>query len=1219
MIWTLISFELVRRLKVISTWVYATILFSAGFLMMLASGGVFSSVTVSSSSERVFVNSPHSLFATIGIVALFGIFTVAAIFGQAAYQDFGHDTWMLIFTKNVKKAPYLIGRFLGAFVFSALLFLSIGLGQAAGMIVVRFVHPETLGEISVLAFLWPYLVQVWPMLLFTGALFFTVAAVTRKMAPVYVGAVVLVLGYLLTTTLMQDVENLRVAGLLDPFGFLSFGVTTRYWTPAEQNRDLVPIVSLLGVNRAIWSAVAVVLLAVAVRRFRTSVDEHKSRPRGGDDVLMAIDARAPLVETPINPTTAGWLRATVGFTWMHFLTVVRSAVFWALMTSALFFCTFIVLVAKDIFGTATLPVTYQTLELTSGAFRLFGLIIVTFYAGELVWRERDVGAQDIFDASRVPTWVGWLSKLGALLLVAVSIEVMTALVALGTQIIRGFSAGTPPGFTIEPRQYVTHLFVLDLTSLGLACVLALVVHVVVNHKYIGHAVMVIYYILKAILGGIGVEEPLVRYGSAPEIRYSDMNGYGHLLGPVAWFRVYWWGAALVLLVLGYVMFVRGRETSLRVRFRSGRGRLGLPSRLVLALGVVTFVASGSFIYFNTHVLNPYRTEKDQERQSAAYEKTYKAAVAKLPQPSIVGAEVAADLFPEERRMVAKGTYTLENKTTEAVSTIFINLPDDIEVRELRVGDAKATKTLEGLPSPPAGSGDLGVHWVRLATPLEPGQRADLVYDVAITPHGFRHGGAQTSIVDNGTFINNGVLPVLGYYERYELESDRDRKSYDLPPKERMRPRDDPEGLAHNYIRQDADFIAFSATVSTSPDQIAIAPGYLEREWSSGGRRYFRYVMDQPILNFFSVLSARYAVMRDEYEGVKLEIFYHPPHTKNLARMMTGMKDALSYCSDAFGPYQHKQARILEFPRYQSFAQSFPNTIPYSEAVGFIARVRDDDPHDVDYPYYITAHEIAHQWWAHQVVGANVRGATMTSESMAQYSALMVMKKKLGAERMRRFLKFELDGYLRGRVMEKKKELPLAHNENQMYIHYQKGSVAMYALADYIGEERVNRALAKVVSQWSATAPAVEGAARRNPPYPTAKDLVDAFRIETPPEYQYLIEDLFETITLYDNRASSATITKGTSGAWDVTLNVVSKKLRADDQGSLTELDFEDAIDVGALDENDTAILVEKRRIKKGASTVRFTVPTKPARVGIDPLSKLIDRDSSDNVVSPTAN
>jgi ABC-2 type transport system permease protein len=1190
MIRALVGFELLRRLKVVSTYVYALLLFAAGFFMMLAAGGTFSSVTVSTGNERVLINGPHSLISTIGVVALFGLFTVAAIFGQAAYQDFGHNTWPIIFTKNVKKTPYLVGRFLGAFVFSAVLFLSIGFGQLLGTIVVHFLHPEMLGRTSIAAYLWPYITLVWPMLFFTGALFFSLAAITRRMAPVYVGAVVLVLGYLLTMTLVQDVDNRAVAALADPFGFGAYSLTTRYWTPAEQNRDLAPVLGLFGANRVLWSLVGVALLGGAIQRFRTTVDEH--RGRGRDDEEASKDT-TPFPTTRPAPSTSGWARAALGFGWLYFKEIVRSAVFWALIVSAVFFGTVIVLVSKSILGTATMPVTYQALELTKGAFRLFSIIIVTFYAGELVWRERDVQTNDIFDATRAPTWVGYVAKVGALFLVALSIEGATAVVALVSQISRGY-------FAIEGRLYLTELLLIDFTGAGLACVLALVVQVLVNHKYIGHAVMVLYYILNAVLSAVGVEDPLARYGSDTPTRYSDMNGYGHLLGPFAWFRVYWWGFALALCVVGYVFFVRGRETTLRTRFDAGRKRVGVAGRLVFASGLVVFVGAGSVIFYNTHILNKYETEKDQEKDQALYEKTYKAELAKLPQPSIIGADTSFDIFPEARRIVVKGTYKLENKGKEPVTKVALNLPDSVVVRELRIGPTKAAFGN-------ATDDKLSVRWVSLPEPLAPAARADLVFDLLFEPKGFAHGGPKLAIVGNGTFVNNGYLPTIGYQEHAELESDRDRKRYDLAPKERMAPRDDPAGLAHNYIRQDSDFITFATTVSTSPDQIAMAPGYLEREWTENDRRYFRYVMDQPILNFFSVLSGRYEVKRDEWNGVKLEILHHGAHTKNLDRMMQGMKDALAYCSEAFGPYQHRQARILEFPRYQSFAQSFPNTIPYSEAIGFIARVRDDDPDDVDYPYYVTAHEIAHQWWAHQVVGANVRGATMTSESMAQYSALMVMKKKYGKERMRRFLKFELDGYLRGRFGERKKELPLAHNENQQYIHYQKGSVAMYALQDYIGEERVNRALARVVSAWRM----------KGPPYATAKDLVDAFRVETPPEYQYLIDDLFETITLYDNRAVSAKVVKNAEGGFEVTLKVFAKKVRSDDKGDQTDLDFDDFIDVGALDDKGTAIFVEKRKIKKGESEVRFVVPKKPAKVGIDPLNELIDRDSDDNVTVPS--
>lgn len=1183
----LIEFELVRRLKMLSTYVYGVLLFAAGFFMMLAAGGTFSSVAVSSGNEKVNANSPQLLFGNISLIALFGIFTVAAIFGQAAYQDFGHGTWMIIFTKNVKKRPYLIGRFLGAFIYSAILFLAIGAGLAAASVVVWKLHPENLGPTMITAYLWPYVVEVWPMLFFTGALFFTLAAVTRKMAPVYVGAVVLVLGYVVALALVQDVANRALAATLDPFGFLAHGVTTRYWTPVEQNRELVPLISLFGLNRLVWTVAGLGLLAVALARFRTTVEEQKGK---STDDAPSVAEIGPLPAQPTTSSALGWVRACAFLTSAYVREILRSAVFWSLVTAGVLLGTMVVFVSKEIFGTATLPVTYQALELTNAGFKLFTVIIVIFYAGELVWRERDVGIQDVLDATRAPSWVGFVAKLFALFGVAIAIKLVVGVVALISQVGRGY-------FGVEPKLYFTDLFVIGFTSTALTCVLALVVHVLVNHKYIAHSLMVLYYVFGAILGAVGVEEPLVRYGSDSGVQYSDMNGYGTFLGPLMWFRMYWWGFALLLLVLGYVAYVRGRETKLSTRLRAGRkDRLGPVAILTAAIGMGAFVLAGGFIYWNTRVLHDYETAKDSERDKAAYEKKYKAEQDK-PQPAIVAFDGSFDVYPAERRWVSKGVYRLKNKTSQPISRVMLNVNDHAKFATLTVGGAPASEKDDRL----------GVQIFTLAAPLAPGAETDLAFDMEVHAVGFKHGSPETGVVENGTFVDNFQLPIVGYFERAELTGDRDRKRYDLPEKEKMASRDDARSLQVNYLRQDADFIDFKITVSTTPDQIAIAPGYLAKEWTDGGRRYFRYEMDQPILNFFSMLSARYAVMKDRWNDVNLEIYYHPTHTADLERMMNGMKDSLAYCSEAFGPYQHHQARILEFPRYRQFAQSFPNTIPYSENVGFIARVRDEDPDDVDYPYYITAHEIAHQWWGHQVVGANVRGATMLSESLAQYSALMVMKKKYGPDRMRRFLKFELDGYLRGRFTEQKKERPLAENENQMYIHYQKGSLAMFALQDYIGEERVNRALHAFVDKWKF----------QGPPYPTTKDLVDGFRAETPPELAYLIDDLFETITLYDNRARSATVKQDGAG-WTVTLKYVAKKLRADEKGEQKEVDFDDLIDVGALDEKGNALYVEKKRIEKGDGEVTFTLPQKPVKVGIDPLNKLIDRDSGDNVTAPSA-
>jgi aminopeptidase N len=380
---------------------------------------------------------------------------------------------------------------------------------------------------------------------------------------------------------------------------------------------------------------------------------------------------------------------------------------------------------------------------------------------------------------------------------------------------------------------------------------------------------------------------------------------------------------------------------------------------------------------------------------------------------------------------------------------------------------------------------------------------------------------------------------------------------------------------------------------------------LQKEWTRDGRRYFHYAMDSPILNFYAFQSGRYAVKKDRWNDVAIEIYYQPGHEYNLDRMIAATKAGLDYFTANFGPYQHKQFRIIEFPRYQTFAQSFPNTIPYSEGIGFIARVRDDDKDDIDYPYYVTAHELAHQWWGHQVAAANVQGDTMLVETLAQYSALMVMKRTYGEDKMQRFLQYELDRYLIGRSTEQKKELPLARVENQPYIHYRKGSLVMYALQDYIGEDNLNRAIRAFRDEY----------AFKGPPYPNTTELLAKIRAVTPAELQYAIDDMFETITLYDNRAKKASAKALPDGRYEVTVDVIANKRKADPLGKESDTPLADRIDIGVLDADNKPLYLEKRKIDREENEFTVIVDRKPARAGIDPYNKLIDRRPKDNTVA----
>ncbi len=242
------------------------------------------------------------------------------------------------------------------------------------------------------------------------------------------------------------------------------------------------------------------------------------------------------------------------------------------------------------------------------------------------------------------------------------------------------------------------------------------------------------------------------------------------------------------------------------------------------------------------------------------------------------------------------------------------------------------------------------------------------------------------------------------------------------------------------------------------------------------------------------------------EPVDLEIYYQKGHEYNIDRMMRSMKASLDYYSNNFSPYQYQQLRIMEFPRYATFAQSFPGTIPFSESIGFVLDI--DDEIDVDMAFYVTAHEVAHQWFGMQVEAANVQGQLMVLETLSQYAAIMVLKQQYSEEKVKQFLALQMDKYKEGLQKESKKEPSLALVENQDYVYYAKGAINMYELQKAIGEENVNLALKRFLEDWNTKNGKQKMQTDR---YPTTEDLLKYFREVTPVSQQHIVTDLFEKV------------------------------------------------------------------------------------------------------------
>jgi len=846
-----------------------------------------------------------------------------------------------------------------------------------------------------------------------------------------------------------------------------------------------------------------------------------------------------------------------------------------------------------ILGTTTFPVTYKVTEMLRSTFYLFMLIIITFYAGELIWRERDNKLDGIIHSMPIPNWMLYSSKLSALMMLGVFLMLVVMIFGMFVQIFKGY-------FNFQPGLYLTELGI-NYIEFVLLSVLALTIHTIVNNKYAGHFIMVLYFLTDLFMAQFGLEHNLYKYASSPGITYSAMNGYGHFVGPFLIFKIYWASFAILLAIGSNLLWIRGTEANWKSRMKQFRQRFTTPAKVGVISALILFIGFGGFIYYNTNILHDFTTTKESRQERAGYEKQY-ARYENLPQPRITDVNVNLDIFPEKRNFHFDGTYILKNKARTTIDTLIISQHSETEIRKMRL-----SKEFR----PVIEDKEVGFYVYKLSSPLQPGDSMNLNFDIAYISKGFKNNGSNTAILENGTFIHSSTyLPSIGYNTSLELSNNKIRKKFGLKKKPPIAPIGDTNARMDTYIARNSDWVNFETTVSTRSDQIALAPGYLINQWEENGRTYYHYKMDSKVLNFFAWLSADYKIKRDRWNDVDIAVYYQEGHEYNVDNMIRSVKKSLDYYTENFSPYQYKQLRILEFPRFGNYAQSFPNTIPFSESIGFIA---DVDKDDINYPFWVTAHEMAHQWWAHQVVGGNVEGCTVMSEVLAEYSSAMVMLKEFGNEIIQNLMDHGQDSYLEGRAKERIKEPPMLYvRPRQGYIHYGKGCVAMYSLQDYIGEKNLNQAIREFRDKY----------AYQQPPFVTSRDFYQYIKNATPDSLMYLTKDWFERIVLYENKVNNFDYEKTPDNNYKVTLNLETRKFQADSLGNETELPVNDWIDVAvyATEYKEGEFIRDTLHFKKHKFTspttkLEFVVDKKPTKAGIDPMYKLIDRHREDNIKS----
>ncbi|MBE7510433.1 MAG: hypothetical protein HS118_09585 [Bacteroidia bacterium] len=1167
------KYEIKYWLKNPSIYIYGLIAFLFGLLAMAGNAGVFGNT--SSNSIRV-ANSSIALYNLTGLFTKLVLFIIPAIVGNSVFRDYKSNAHHILFSYPIQKSGYLTGKFLSSFlpvVAIAILFL---IGCFSGTMLPA-ANESLITNFRLNTYVSLFIVYLLPNLLLFSTITFGIVLFSRNIYVGFISTVVIIILRELLLRLTAGADVNIVSLLFEPFGDTATHSYTSAWSIKEQNINEIPIEKFIILNRLLWVLVSIMLSLICYFKFSFSQNPItlSSRKRENTDKNFLKTGGIIKVKLPIVSYKYS-LSSHVKQAWFlsvkEYSAIIKTGAFISIIMAGSLFVYVLLSQMNAPYGVKILPVTWVMLAFPVLFFSLLINFVTFLYAGILINRSRTYRMMQLVDTTAIPNWALALSKFFALVKIQTTLLSIILFIGVLVQVTNGY-------YQVELAHYLFDLFGIHLIGFVIWAFAALFVQTVFTNSWLGLFMLILIFFGISELQLLGIEKYVFRFNQNPDagfyLQYSDLSGYSHSLKAYFIYKAYWLLFSLFLFCLCLTFWQRGITDSLGVRLSTGIERFR-HTLLIPAVSILFIVIATGF-WINTKETNSSKPLTQLQKASI-----YKEADKKyqkyqyMIQPRIIAVDVAMDIYPELQSFSSTGKYILVNKSNTNIDTLLVNTSLDV-ITQFKTNTPSSILLSDK---------SAGITMLKLNKPMKPGDTITLNYEIQNIQNSLFY---KNSLVEkNGTYITSLIYPVIGYRPN----------SFTANPEDSI-------ALQNHYRSSDADYIDFKATVSTSNNQIAVAPGYLKKHWVKNGRNYYEYQSISPVTNDYAFVSGNYFITQDKWKDIEIAIYHHKEHAANISHMIKGIKATLDYCETNYSPYQHKQIRIIEYSRSSGdYAQSFSNTIPYSE-IGFIMDIDKKGERGLNLPFLGASHELAHQWWGMQAIPADVNGAKMITESMAEYVSLKVLEKEYGKSKALEFLDKSMNTYLRKSNEDEEQELPLIYNtgNDKAYIPYQKGVLALNAICHYLGDEKLNTALKNYLTKVY----------RQKKPYTTSLEIVDFIKKETPDSLKYLITDLFETVTFYDNKILNAKLTKLTNNLFEIELSLEIKKYKSENSKK-SDMPLNDLVEIGFYSSDSRKLPNEVKRIRvsKSNNLVKFSIGFKPDKIIIDPFILMIDKNSKDN-------
>ena len=1139
-------------------------------------------------------NAPFQISYYTGNFSLFSVFIIMFFAVSGIIRDHKYQMEYLIYSTSVRKGYFFWSRFMGVFFFSLIGFSLFLPGFFVGVFL-SDLDAARIAPFQLQRYLWPFWVIMVPNVFVCTSLLFSVGLLSKSNLTVYASAVLIYILYFIVgvysnspmfaTSLPASPEQMAIAALADPFAISTFFEHTHFWTPFEKSNKMLSFSGYYLWNRILWIGFSLMVLGItyrlfSFRRIGNRGKKKSSLPNNAQEITSY-----QIAKIQINHKTQ-W-RAFWSSIKIDVKAVLKSLPFIAVLFTLLLALTF-ELYARffegGFYNERWYPFTNLVIETVIEIIPILIKILIVFYSGELIWKAKDLKFDGILNATPTLNWVFFLSKLTTLFLLPMLLIVTVIFVCIVFQLANGFT-------DIDLQQYLLLFYHHGIPAL-IFSMLAIFVQSISKNKYLGMGItgLIILSLASPMSYNLGIEHPMLRIGVMPSVPYSNVAGYGIQSQSFNIYALYWAAFGIILSLLSLKRWNRQHVEPWRIKNGIGLKNWKHKEIISLSASIITFITIGSILYHKLHTDGNYQSTKGKKEYSAQYERKFKQ-YEKLPRLYYADMKTEIAIYPNEEKYTISADYQLINKNSRPIKQVFLS-----ETKKLTdVSFENAQLVFKDTT--------FGAYLFEFNTPVLPQQTARLRYQLTHQSLPFR---PDHTIVKNGTYLRHEAFePSLGYIKDLELSDPQERKQQGLSKQKKML-KNDQESLTSKVESGD---VHFETIVSTSQDQLALAPGNLIRQWTKNGRNYYQYRFPEKHNPVIGYLSAKYEVKKYTCNGVEIEFYYHPDHDINHNTIEASTCSTLSYCMKNFGTYPFNHLRVAETPSYFAFeGAAQPGLINMVEDNLYLIDIHQNDNFNL-VANRITK-KVAHQWWGGSLTPKKVPGAGFLTGGLTQYTAAIILEKMYGLGAAWELSRNFNQRYFRGRTFASSKESPLFLERGENYLINGKSGLVLLAIRDLIGEEKLNTALRNLMERYAETT---------TYEVQTLHFMEELYKV-TPEEYHQLINEWMKQIIRYELKVEDTQYKRLPDDKYEITATISAKRFQTLPAGNEVAIGIDEPIKIGCFNKHpknigktDKLTYVEDYRIKDSLTNIRIVVDTLPQFISVDPFLTRVDRNYADNL------